>query len=113
MGHLLASSAICQETLRRRLNQRGAQIPERLVYRTELVESGAEGRPDVVGAIGNSRHVIVEGKFWASLTDSQPLGYLDSLADEGCLLRGGASPPARNPTRRVGTPLQVRGPVRR
>lgn len=86
LGHFLSSSTVCQERLRRRLNQRGAQIPERLAYRTEVVERGAEGRPDVVGAFGSLRHVVIEGKFWASLTDVQPVGYLDSLADDGCLL---------------------------
>lgn len=85
LGHLLASG-VCQETLRRMLNERGAQLPERLEYRTEVVDRAAEGRPDVVGAIGDSRYVILEGKFWASLTDSQPVGYLKSLGEGGCLV---------------------------
>jgi hypothetical protein len=61
-------------------------IPPDLGYRAEVVEADQEGRPDVVGALGVKRYLILEGKFWAGLTDSQPVGYLRSLEDGGCLL---------------------------
>lgn len=43
-------------------------------------------RPDLVGKAGSSTFLAVEAKFWAGLTDAQPLTYLDVLDDGGVLL---------------------------
>jgi len=45
------------------------------------------GRPDVVGfdEHGNKK-IIIEGKFWANLTDNQPNNYLKELDKNGILL---------------------------
>lgn len=37
-------------------------------------------RPDMVGRAGARKHVFVENKFWAGLTDNQPVSYLKELA---------------------------------
>ncbi len=39
-------------------------------------------RPDMWGFAGTEAHVFVENKFWAGLTDNQPVSYLKQLA--GC-----------------------------
>jgi len=45
------------------------------------------GRPDLVGINGAGKQVLlVEAKFWAGLTDKQPLVYLDRLPPGGALL---------------------------
>lgn len=55
-------------------------------YITEL-STDSNGRPDITGMDedGNSI-VIIEGKFWANLTDNQPENYLNELSAEGKLL---------------------------
>lgn len=47
----------------------------------------SNGRPDITGldASGNTV-VIIEGKFWANLTDNQPINYLKELGVGGKLL---------------------------
>lgn len=46
--------------------------------------AGSEGRPDLA-VYGPSGELIglVEAKFWAGLTDAQPVGYLESLRQQG------------------------------
>ncbi len=54
-------------------------------YETE--EAAQSGRPDVTGKDAeNNTTVIIEGKFWANLTENQPNGYLDELTAGGKLL---------------------------
>ena len=86
LGYILQSSSVARDALRTWLGERGVMIPLDLAYRTEVVAADQEGRPDVVGAVGDKRSLILEGKFWAGLTDNQPVGYLRSLEDGGCLL---------------------------
>ena len=59
-------------------------VPE--YYITEL-STQANGRPDVTGldSSGN-RKIIIEGKFWANLTDNQPNNYIKELAHNGRIL---------------------------
>ncbi len=86
LGYILSTSATAGETLRTWLGDRGVSIPAGLAYRTEVVDAEHEGRPDVVASASGKRHLILEGKFWAALTDAQPVGYLQSLEEGGCLL---------------------------
>jgi len=86
LGHILRSSATATRALRDLLRTSGVAIPGQLAYRTEEVVPGELGRPDIVGAVGSERHLIIEGKFWATLTDNQPVEYLRKLVDGGCLL---------------------------
>lgn len=47
----------------------------------------SHGRPDITGLDSNGNKVlIIEGKFWANLTDNQPANYLKELSPEGKLL---------------------------
>lgn len=88
----------CRDALIRLLSQRGVPCEGSLLFRTEVIEPGAEGRPDVVGfdVTTGLRRLIIEGKFWATLTDYQPVGYLKSLPEGGALIV--AAPARRFPT---------------
>ena len=85
LGHILSSSVTAGTALRDLFGER-ARRPRRPSYRTEAVTPDETGRPDIVGAIGTERHLIIEGKFWATLTDNQPVEYLHKLVDGGCLV---------------------------
>jgi len=55
-------------------------------YETERATE-SNGRPDVTGFnVNHEAAVIIEGKFWANLTDNQPGNYLDELTENGKLL---------------------------
>jgi hypothetical protein len=86
LGHLLRRSATAREHLRALASAGGVAPPDTLQYRNEQWDEAAPGRPDIVGSIGGESHLIVEGKFWAPLTDNQPCRYLDRLTADGCLL---------------------------
>ena len=55
-------------------------------FQTEL-STDKNGRPDISGLdeTGNTI-IIIEGKFWANLTDNQPNGYLKKISNGGSLL---------------------------
>lgn len=86
LGHLLRMSDEARETLKRMVATGGAVVPGGLLYRNEQYDETSPGRPDIVGSAAGSTHLIVEGKFWADLTDTQPGEYLKRLAAGGCLL---------------------------
>ena len=55
-------------------------------YKTED-SSKSNGRPDVTGYdLNQGKAVIIEGKFWANLTDNQPVNYLKELTSDGKIL---------------------------
>lgn len=55
-------------------------------YKSEL-STTSNGRPDVTGLDSNGdKTIIIEGKFWANLTDNQPGNYLKELAGNGRIL---------------------------
>jgi len=55
-------------------------------FKTELSTKN-NGRPDVTGLNENGdKSVIIEGKFWANLTDNQPNNYLKELTKNGKIL---------------------------
>jgi len=52
-------------------------------YVTEMATT-SNGRPDVTGLDQKGeKSIIIEGKFWANLTDNQPNNYLKELSDGG------------------------------
>ena len=55
-------------------------------FETELSTMN-NGRLDIAGKDDQGRiSLIIEGKFWANLTDNQPINYLKELDKEGILL---------------------------
>jgi hypothetical protein len=68
LGYVLNTSPTARDALRTWLAERNVTMPADLAYGTEVIDPEQEGRPDVVGAVGNRRYLILEGKFWAALT---------------------------------------------
>jgi hypothetical protein len=58
-------------------------LPEDLIFFTRNADE--EGTiPNIVGRDSNEREKLhVESKFWAGLTDNQPIGYLNRLSKQG------------------------------
>ena len=55
------------------------ETEETLQYATQVTDE-ERGRPGMVGVDGSGKETILcEMKFYAGLTDNQPLGYLDSI----------------------------------
>jgi hypothetical protein len=55
------------------------ELPQRLWFRTQQTEESS--RPDMWGNDDQGKaHVFVENKFWAGLTENQPVSYLRILA---------------------------------
>lgn len=52
------------------------------VFRSQMRFEGGE-RPDLVAIVDGRARVLLEAKFWAGLTDHQPITYLDTLEKEG------------------------------
>lgn len=68
------------------MSSAGANAYPPLRFRTQA--SNSEGsRPDIVGeAQDGVAHLILEGKFWAALTEAQPVGYLQQFPTNGTLM---------------------------
>jgi hypothetical protein len=96
LGYLLSASHAAKDSLRYLLADWGVEVPEGIGYRTEVVDESGGGRPDVVGTSELRRIVILEGKFWAPLMETQPVEYLNSLSQGGALLF--VAPSIRLPT---------------
>jgi hypothetical protein len=57
-----------------------ASLPE-IQFRTQVAGKNQE-RPDLAGYDEeNNELILIESKFWAGLTDNQPLGYIERLRD--------------------------------
>lgn len=78
LAYLLNSHAGLLQTFVALLSPAGIQFEPR--RRVESETGGDGGRPDmsIFDADGNCR-VLVENKFWAGLTDAQPVDYLNKL----------------------------------
>lgn len=72
------------DAVRRRLHEivcslTGLRLAPVQRYETQVTQSDRQ-RPDIVGYSAVGEHVLlVENKFWADLTDNQPVGYLNVL----------------------------------
>jgi len=82
VAYLLNKYPAARETLRNILNLE--QIPYN--YKTEL-STDSNGRPDITGLdTDGNKTIIIEWKFWANLTDNQPVNYLKELWEKGKLI---------------------------
>jgi hypothetical protein len=85
--HFLLDSRIAAGALLDLLAPSGAAIREVVRFETQA-GSQDSGTPDLIGydSSGTPR-LIIENKFWAGLTENQPVTYFErSLADDGLLL---------------------------
>jgi len=81
LAFILESNESARTGMTRLLRGAAAGLP-RLWYRTQ--ETDGDSRPDMWGCDEHGKpHVFVENKFWAGLTDNQPVAYLQKLAAYG------------------------------
>jgi hypothetical protein len=82
LSHLLNRYAAARDGLKQMLEL--DVVPNH--YVTEM-SATSHGRPDISALDANNhKAIIIEGKFWANLTDNQPTNYLKELAAGGKLL---------------------------
>jgi len=79
LAYILRKSSIARGAFRRFLETTGGHVPRDLLYETQA--SGEDDSiPDLVAlAQDNTQPVICEAKFWAGLTENQPVTYLSRL----------------------------------
>ena len=87
LGHIFAHSASARDALSELLRDGGADVGPIATVQTQATGEGGE-QPDlaVVDDRGGER-ALIEAKFWAGLTDNQPVAYLERLpADQSSAL---------------------------
>ncbi len=67
------------ESLIGNLRATGLDLPWPLEFTTQVVWKQGGGRPDILGKSGDDAFLIIEAKFDAPLTNSQPVDYLRCL----------------------------------
>jgi hypothetical protein len=59
------------------------ELPADINFKTQQSEITEKGRPDIIGTtFENKRAIVVEVKFWAGLTENQPINYMDYLPSD-------------------------------
>lgn len=82
LNYILNRSSVARRAFLQFARQADVELPDALLFRTQAV-GGDQAIPDLVGADSGSRQVlIVEAKFWAGLTDRQPVAYLKRLPEQ-------------------------------
>lgn len=83
LGFVLRRSAGARDALVVLLTHVGMPVPTNLTFQTQAAgEDG--GQPDLVGFDGQGQQrLICEAKFWAQLTDHQPVTYIHRLPTDG------------------------------
>lgn len=79
LDFILHSSESARTGLVKLLRGIAPDLPS-LHFRTQLTDDDA--RPDMWGFNGSVPRVLIENKFWAGLTDKQPVHYLELLAKQ-------------------------------
>lgn len=84
LNFILNRSRVAREAFEHLLEHLGVTLPENLVYHTQDAESEDHAIPDLVAKDSRGRTVLLgEAKFWAGLTDNQPITYLQRLEKTG------------------------------
>ena len=78
LAFILQSSDLARKALLKMLRGVVPGLPN-LHFRTQQTEGSI--RPDMWGLDGSEPRVFVENKFWAGLTDNQPVAYLKQLSN--------------------------------
>jgi len=79
LAFILDSSEAARSGLMKLLRGIVPDLPS-LRFRTQLTDDNA--RPDMCGFDGIVRRLFIENKFWAGLTENQPVHYLKLLAGD-------------------------------
>ncbi len=79
LGYVLQNSETARAAVRDLLRGFGSTIDDELTYATQ--SSGEhDARPDLVGRNATGAEpLLIEVKFWAGLTQNQPVAYLQRL----------------------------------
>jgi len=97
LQYILQSSPVACNAFLELLRDLGVDLPQETSFRTQ-VGFGDHGVPDLIGETSSGSALVIESKFWAGLTQHQPVGYLRDLTDEGGHLLLFIAPGARFPT---------------
>jgi hypothetical protein len=83
LGYILRRSQHARETVRDLLSKLGIDVPASVLYQNQVAgDDGAQ--PDLVGLDDKGDHrLVIEAKFWAALTEHQPVTYLGRLPKDG------------------------------
>jgi hypothetical protein len=77
LAYILNRSHTARDALYQLCKSTGAAIPTDLSFQTQVTDDDG-AKPDLVGAsLAEPQAVIIEAKFWAGLTDNQPVTYLN------------------------------------
>jgi hypothetical protein len=79
LNYILNRSSIARSAFIQFAKQANVELPDELLFRTQ---AGGDDNaiPDLVGTDPEAGQVfVVEAKFWAGLTDNQPVAYLNRL----------------------------------
>lgn len=86
LAYLLRETPAARHALLDVCRATGAALPENLTFRTQAFGAD-QAIPDLVGEDGEGvERLLVEAKFWAGLTEHQPVSYLQRLPADGLLL---------------------------
>lgn len=77
LAYLLDSNESVREALNAILQRAAPGLPP-VWFKTQRAEGAI--RPDMWGFVHDEPRVFIENKFWAGLTDRQPVQYLERLA---------------------------------
>ena len=77
LAFVLESSEAARNGMAKLLHGLQSELPP-LRFKTQQAEGSI--RPDMLGVAGSEPLVFIENKFWADLTDNQPVSYLERLA---------------------------------
>ncbi len=98
LNYILDRSEAAREALTRVATTFGLTGLSELAFKTQ-VSDATGARPDIVGCAVDGRVcVILEAKFWAGLTDMQPVGYVGALGEDEPGLLLFVAPEARSET---------------
>jgi len=86
LAYVLQTSKTAKDSLNKYLYNNTNIVFENINYVTQSIGENLE-RPDISGIDNNGNEVIiVEAKFWATLTNNQPIEYLKRLNDNSILV---------------------------
>lgn len=98
LGFVVNRTPAAKKALIKFLEQAGISFGENVTISTQTAEED-ESQPDMQGKNGSGKTVLlVEAKFWAGLTDSQPCKYLKHLAKDAHSMLVFVAPSRRLPT---------------
>ena len=79
LAFVLRRSSVASRALVRFFESTGASFDDELYFRTQAADVDS-AIPDLVGISGDNQQVVIcEAKFWAGLTDNQPVTYLNRM----------------------------------